>query len=88
MAVYLVEAPSGTRLIEARTQASATNFVMRSEVKCTTLNVSQLVQHIKSGMTVEAAGGVEDPQLDIEVEAAKAEAEEIVLTPTEEKLAA
>jgi hypothetical protein len=53
MAAYLVETSKGKRLIEARTQASAINFVMQSEVTAKNLSTTELIKHIKDGMTVE-----------------------------------
>lgn len=53
MAAYLVETSKGKRLIEARTQASAINFVMASEVTAKNLSTTELIKHIKDGMVVE-----------------------------------
>lgn len=53
MAAYLVETSKGKRLIEARTQASAINFVMASEVTAKNLSTTELIKHIKYGMVVE-----------------------------------
>lgn len=53
MAAYLIETSKGKRLVEARTQASAINFVMASEVKATNLSTTELIKHIKAGLVVE-----------------------------------
>ncbi len=53
MAAYLVTTSKGNRLIEARTQASAINFVMASEVTAKNLSTTELIKHIKDGMVVE-----------------------------------
>jgi hypothetical protein len=53
MAAYLVTTSKGNRLIEARTQASAINFVMASEVTAKNLSTTELNKHIKEGMVVE-----------------------------------
>ena len=79
MAVYLIETPSGDRLIEARTQASAINHVMKSEITATTLNTTALVQKIKAGMEIESITDedeVDENQTDLEEVIAEDVAEE------------
>ena len=61
MAVYLVEDSKGNKtLVETRTKAGAINYVSRNEYTATSLNTSELVQHIKSGMEVQTVGDEEE----------------------------
>lgn len=54
MAAYLVTTPQGQRLVEARTGASALNFVIKNEVKVKTLNTSEVLKLVRDGMKIEA----------------------------------
>ncbi len=61
MAVYLIEDSKGNKtLVETRTKAGAINYVSRDEYKATSLNTTELVKHIRSGMEVQTVGGDEE----------------------------
>lgn len=55
MAVYLVKTLKGERLVEAANAGQAKNFVIQDEIEVTNLNVTQLAQCLRSGMTLEEA---------------------------------
>lgn len=60
MAIYLVKSPSGDRLVDAKTKASAINYVMRNSVEAEALTATQLVEYMQEkGLTVEKADSVE-----------------------------
>ncbi len=67
MAVYLVEDSKGNKtLVETRTKVGAINFVSQNEYIATSLNTSQLVQYIKTGMEVQTVGDDEADYSEVE----------------------
>lgn len=48
MPIYLIETTKGKRIVQADTQKSAINFVMRSEVKIEPLNAVHLANVLRS----------------------------------------
>lgn len=61
MAIYLVNAGKGERLIEAKTRTVAINHVMTDEIEARPVSASELVQLMNKGIKVEDAGRVAAP---------------------------
>lgn len=54
-AIYLVDTPSGKRLIEASNKQVAINFAVRSSVTAEPIKATDLMRYLNEKMTVEVA---------------------------------
>ena len=57
-AIYLINTPTGNRLVKAKSAAAAINFAVKKDVTAAALKASELVDHLAAGLTVEDATAV------------------------------
>jgi hypothetical protein len=61
-AIYLVEMPTGNRLIKAASKYAAINYAIKSAVTAKALTAAETVDHLAQGLSVEDATAQMNPE--------------------------